>query len=151
MTQPEENGSVELTHMRVEIELEIPSDVRYIERVVEVLTRQCGEFAYPSRHCSLNIPVAISEALSNAILRGNREDVGKHVRVRANLDHDGMVVEVTDEGGGFDFDHCLIDPTHPDNISREDGRGLFLMKRLMDRVELFRDGGSGIRLTLRRP
>src|SRR5687768_17053154 len=104
MNQLEENGDVELTHMRVAIELEIPSDIRYIERVVEVLTRQCGEFAYPSRHCSLNIPVALSEALSNAILRGNREDTEKHVRVRANLDHDGLVVEVTDEGPGFDLD-----------------------------------------------
>ena len=70
--------------------------------------------------------------------------------VRADVDTVRLVVEVVDEGGGFDFDRCLSDPTSPENLVREDGRGLFLMARLMDRVERFTNRGNVVRLTLHR-
>jgi serine/threonine-protein kinase RsbW len=143
-------GSIPLDTMRVAIELKIPSDVRYIERVVELVTRQCEQLCYTARHCALNVPVALTEALSNAILRGNNENRDKHVRVRAEVDHVALVMEVADEGEGFDLEGCTVDPTEGDNLLREDGRGLFLMRRLMDRVERFTDGGNVVRLTLRR-
>ena len=84
------------------------------------------------------------------ILRGNREDARKHVRVRAIVDDRHLVLEISDEGEGFEFDECIIDPTTPDQIEREDGRGLFLMQKLMDRVECFTRGGTMVRLTLNR-
>ena len=81
------------------------------------------------------------------------EDPAKHVRVRAMLDSDVVVVEVEDEGAGFDLDAFEPDPTTADQLEREDGRGLFLMRRLMDRVERVRGSthGTVVRLTLRRP
>jgi serine/threonine-protein kinase RsbW len=136
--------------MRLRLELEIPSDVRYIEPIVGVVQRECTVFSFPSRHCALNVPVALSEALSNAILRGNAERPDKQVRVRACVDQSGIVVEVEDEGTGFDLEASINDPADPGNLEREDGRGLFLMRALMDRVEQFRDGGNVVRLTLRR-
>ena len=136
--------------MRVNLEFDFPSDVNYIERVVGVIIRQCEEFAYSARQCALNVPVALTEALSNAILRGNGDDRRKHVRVRARVDETELVMEVADEGQGFDFERCMTDPTSPENLSREDGRGLYLMRRLMDRVERFNDHGNVVRLTLRR-
>ncbi len=136
--------------MKFDIELEIPSDVRYIERVVELVTRHCEEMSYTQRQCTLNVPVALTEALSNAILRGNGEDAEKHVRVRASVNERILVMEVSDEGGGFDLDACTGDPTLPENIMREDGRGLFIMRRLMHRVERFMDRGNVVRLTLHR-
>jgi serine/threonine-protein kinase RsbW len=149
-SNPSRNGAPPIERMRVALELEIPSDVRYIERIVELITRQCAELDFPARHCALNVPVALSEALSNAILRGNREDPSRHVRVRAAVDAKSLVLEVADEGEGFDIDACMIDPTAPENLAREDGRGLFLMRRLMHRVERFTDGGNVVRLTLLR-
>lgn len=138
--------------MRLRLELEIPSDVRYIASIVNVLRRECELFAFPARHCSLNVPVALSEALSNAILRGNQEHADKQVRVRAEVDSSSLVVEVADEGSGFDLDAATTDVTDPANLEREEGRGLFLMRALMDRVEQFEaDGGNVVRLTLRRP
>jgi serine/threonine-protein kinase RsbW len=142
------------THLRVEIELAIPSDVRYIESVVERVTRECTELDYPARQCHLNVPVALTEALSNAILRGNGGDALKHVRVRARLDERAVVLEVEDQGAGFDLDACTVDASTEDNLLREDGRGLFLMRRLMDRVERFNhrnQHGNVVRLTLLRP
>lgn len=132
------------------MELEIPSDVRYIERVVEVVARQCEELAYHPQQVTLNVPVALTEALSNAILRGNRERADKSVLVRCDVNRDRLVLEVVDEGGGFDLNECLVDATSPENIVREDGRGLFLMARLMDSVERFTNRGNVVRMTLRR-
>lgn len=132
------------------LDVRIPSDLRYIERVVGVVTRRCAELAFPPRACNLQVPVALTEALSNAILYGNREDVSKGVRLRAQVSDRALVMEVRDEGGGFDFRTCFHDPTDPDQLECEEGRGLFLMTRLMDRVECFTDGGQVVRLTLHR-
>lgn len=132
------------------IEVHIPSDVRYIERVVGIVVQRCAESALPPRVCRLNVPVALTEALSNAILYGNRADRSKTVRVRALIDDRALVMEIEDEGKGFDLEECTIDPTIDQNLVREDGRGLYLMRRLMDRVERFSDRGNVIRLTLHR-
>ena len=154
----EENASVpvpgdetlSVEHVRLAVELDIPSDVRYIEDIVAMVTRQCAQLSYAPRQLALNVPVALTEALSNAILYGNRERPDRYVRVRAEVDRERLVVEVSDEGGGFDLETAEIDPTSPENLLREDGRGLFLMRRLMDSVERFDDRGNVIRMTLRR-
>ena len=133
------------------VEVDIPNDVRYIEKVVELVRRECEVMAYTKRQLMLNLPVALTEALSNAILRGNGDDPAKHVHVRAEVDARRLVLEVADEGEGFDLASSLVDPTTPENIDREDGRGLFLMQQLMDRVERVEaPGGSVVRMTLNR-
>jgi serine/threonine-protein kinase RsbW len=141
--------------LRVSLEVEIPSDVAYIERVVDLVRHSCSELAFNSHQLALNVPVALSEALSNAILRGNQEDPGKRVRVRATMDTSRLVLEIADEGVRFDIDANTRDATDPDNLEREDGRGLFLMRALMDQVERFDTGpgttqGNVVRLTLAR-
>jgi serine/threonine-protein kinase RsbW len=133
------------------VEVDIPSDVSLIERVVELVRRECEEMAFGRRQLMLNVPVALTEALSNAILRGNGDDPAKHVHVRAQVDTERLVVEVVDEGTGFDLDNAVTDPTAPENVDREDGRGLFLMRKLMDRVERVEvPHGSLVRMTLHR-
>jgi serine/threonine-protein kinase RsbW len=133
------------------VDVDIPSDVRYIERVVELIRRECRDMAFGERQVMLNVPVALTEALSNAILRGNREDPAKQVHVHARVDAEQLVVEVVDEGVGFDLERCMRDPTTPENIEREYGRGLFLMRKLMDRVErIDANQGSIVRMTLMR-
>lgn len=130
--------------------LEIPSDVGCIEAAVAQVVRRCEDASFPGRHLAFHIPVALTEALSNAILRGNREDRSKSVRLRVLVDAQSLVVEIEDDGVGFDLDACTLDPTTTDNLGREDGRGLFLMRRLMDRVEQFRATGNVVRMTLHR-
>jgi serine/threonine-protein kinase RsbW len=143
-----------LDAVRLELELELPTDVRLIGRIVQLVTRQIRELDFPANICSLNVPVALSEALSNAMVCGNRDDPTKRVRVRVAVDGPALVLEITDEGGGFDLERCTSDPTTPDNVLREDGRGLFLMQNLMDRVERYTaSDGTGrnvVRLTLTR-
>jgi serine/threonine-protein kinase RsbW len=134
---------------RVALDVEIPSDVKYIEKVVELATQQCRELDLTPQKCSLNVPVALSEALSNAILRGNRNGKNKRVRLRAVIKDDSVVFEVTDEGKDFDMEKARVEPT-AENVTREEGRGLFLMHRLMDRVEHMYKRGNTVRLTLLR-
>lgn len=137
--------------LRVSLEVEIPSDVAYIERVVDLVRYSCSELSFNSHQLALNVPVALSEALSNAILRGNHEDPAKRVRVSAKMDESRLVLEIADEGVRFDLDANTRDATDPDNIEREDGRGLFLMRALMDQVERFDSAkGNVVRLTLAR-
>jgi serine/threonine-protein kinase RsbW len=133
------------------VELDIPSDVRFIERVVELVRTECQRMGFADRQVSLNVPVALTEAVANAILRGNRDDPAKNVHVRAEVDAQRLVLEVGDEGEGFDLDASLIDPTSPGALDREDGRGLFLMRTLMDTVERVSvPNGSKVRMTLHR-
>jgi serine/threonine-protein kinase RsbW len=133
------------------VEVDIPSDVRFIERVVEMVRRECEVMGFAPRQIKLNVPVALTEAVANAILRGNRDDPAKHVHVRAEVGTKQLVIEIGDEGAGFDMDKSLIDPTMPGNLDREDGRGLFLMRSLMDSVERIDvPRGSVVRMTLQR-
>lgn len=143
-------GEFTFGELRFPIDVRIPSDVRYIEPIVGEVVRRCAEHALPARACRLNVPVALTEALSNAILRGNGEDSSKGVRVRATIDDRALVLEVEDEGDGFDLEECIVDPQQADNFLREDGRGLFLMRSLMDRVEQVPTGANIVRLTLHR-
>lgn len=136
--------------VRGTLDLRIPSDVGQIKPVVDLVVRRCAELAFDRRQLALNLPVALTEALSNAILRGNREDATKQVRIRAVFSEREVVVEVEDEGAGFDLEACIEDPTTADALEREDGRGLFLMRALMDHVERVDGERNVVRLTLRR-
>ncbi len=91
----------------------------------------------------------LSEALSNAIVRGNGEDSGKWVDIRAELLSDTIRVHVTDEGPGFD-PGSVPDPVTPEQLDTSGGRGLYLIRKLVDSVE-FNEQGNSICMTLRRP
>lgn len=128
----------------------IPSDVQYIEGIVAEVTAGCADLGYSQRLVRLNVPVALTEALANAILRGNGDQREKVVRIRARGDHHELVVEVGDEGPGFDLAASMVDPTTPEHLEREDGRGLYLMRLLVDHIEQYVDGGNIVRFTVRR-
>ena len=131
----------------------IASDVAEIGAVVDAVTQLCVAAGFSSRLCRLNVPVALTEALSNAIICGNRSDRTRAVRVCAAVEAELLVLEVTDEGEGFDADAIQHSPDDADWLEREDGRGIFLMRALMDQVESRRESstrGHTVQLTLRR-
>jgi serine/threonine-protein kinase RsbW len=140
-----------VTPSYVALDLDIPSDVGEIESVIEQVTDACRALSLPRQKCSLNVPVALSEALSNAILRGNREDRTKRVHLRATVMGSELVFEVRDEGPGFNLEASTGDPAKQNLLEREDGRGIFLMRSLMDRVEQYHDRGNVVRMTLNLP
>lgn len=133
---------------RAEFVLELPSDLRMIEAAVTYLVDRLRAFAFGGSRLNLNFRVGVTEALANAVLYGNRRDPTKTVRVEVSLDRNRVVLRVVDQGSGFDPDG-IPDPTLPDNLQRPGGRGLFLIRQLMDEVE-YNDRGNAVRLVLRR-
>jgi serine/threonine-protein kinase RsbW len=73
--------------------------------------------------------LGISEAVNNAILHGNQLDPKKKVFIRMNLFGNHFQIEVEDEGEGF-FDQDLMDPTRPENLKKEHGRGIYILRQL---------------------
>ncbi|WP_310570390.1 ATP-binding protein [Gemmatimonas sp.] len=131
----------------------IASDLTLIEPVVETIVALCEAAGFSARHCKLNVPVAVTEAMANAMLRGNRSERSRTVEVRVELDTQSLRVDVTDEGVGFDLSTLQQSPDEADWFEREDGRGVFLMRTLMDRVESSgpdAETGHCIRLILHR-
>ena len=133
--------------MDQELILELPNDIRSIEHAVEYVTRHCTSCCEYARRLNLNFQVGLTEALSNAMLYGNNSDPEKSVRVEVAIKLEEVSVRVTDQGVGFD-PTTVPDPTLPANISKSRGRGIFLMKALMDEVQ-FNDRGNSVTLVLR--
>jgi len=131
------------------VTLRLPSEIEYIEEAVELVTRHCLAGQDAAARIRFRLKVVLSEALSNAIVRGNREDRAKWVDVRAELDPDVIRLEVTDEGPGFD-PNAVPEPIRPEQLDEANGRGLFLIRKLVDAVE-FNERGNSICMTLRRP
>lgn len=131
-----------------ELRLRIPSDVNLVDEAVNLVARHL-EAAFVDRHTiRFNLRVALAEAVANAILYGNCEDPAKGVGVRVLFGRNVVEMEVTDEGCGYDFRH-VPDPTLPANRRRPYGRGLFLIRQLVDEVR-FNDAGNSICMILRR-
>lgn len=133
---------------RAEFALLLPSDLRLVEVAVGYLIGRFRCHAFSGSRLTLNLRVSIAEALANAMLYGNRHDPGKYVRVYVTIDDLHASVTVADEGGGFDPE-TVPDPTRPENLHRTGGRGIFLMRQLMDEVE-FSARGNAVRFVLRR-
>lgn len=131
-----------------ELNLSLPSDVSLIQEAVELVARHLESRLVEPRLVRFNLRVALTEAINNAILRGNQEDASKDVAVCVRFGPRAMRVEVTDQGDGFDPYH-VPDPTLPENLTRPFGRGLFLIRRMVDEVR-FNDKGNSICMILRR-
>lgn len=94
------------------------------------------------------VHLAVHEALTNAVVHGNRRDPGKKVAVACQLLPDELVVTISDEGPGFDPQQ-VPDCTQPDRLDAPGGRGVALMRSFMDGVR-FSDDGRTVHLTRRR-
>lgn len=92
-----------------------------------------------------DIETALQEALTNAVVHGNRENPNKHVELICRCAADGAVdITIQDEGDGFDSS-SIPDPTAPENRMSAHGRGIYLMRSLMDDVR-FEDHGTVVHM-----
>jgi serine/threonine-protein kinase RsbW len=94
------------------------------------------------------VHLAVEEALVNAIRHGNRSDSSKQVHVNCQLNHQRLLLEVADEGAGFD-PSAVPDCTDKQNLQRPNGRGIMLMRTYMSRVE-YTEGGHRLLLEKQR-
>jgi len=117
-----------------------PQSINIIEKVIDDLKAEFDihEDAYG------NILVAVTEAVNNAIVHGNKCNPDKSVKVAYEVDGDRVMFTISDSGTGFDY-YNLPDPTAPENLEKPTGRGVFLMKHLADQV-IFSDNGKVVEL-----
>jgi serine/threonine-protein kinase RsbW len=122
----------------IDLECSLPSEVTaispFVDRLMPLL-RNCGCVSEGES----DVEVALREALANAIIHGNHEDRRKYVHVTCLCEPDEVSIAVKDEGKGFDVNN-VPDPTAPENIGSVHGRGILVMKALMDEVR-FEEGG----------
>jgi serine/threonine-protein kinase RsbW len=112
-------------------ECSLPSEVSAISPFADklmLLLRNCGSVEGVS-----DVEIALREALANAIVHGNHEDRRKHVHVTCRCESDEVSIAVRDEGNGFDI-NSVPDPTAPENITLVHGRGIHVMRALIDEV-----------------
>lgn len=116
-------------------------NLRLVERLIEDV---CDIYNVNEDNFG-NILIAVTEAVNNAIYHGNKGNPSKSVQIGFENQDKKITFSVSDEGQGFDY-NSLPDPTDPNNIDKINGRGVFLMKHLADKVE-FNQNGKEVLLT----
>lgn len=124
----------------VEVRQSLPSKVAAISPFADRLMRFILNFR-SADGSETDIKMALHEALANAVIRGNSENSWKRVYIACRCYMDGEVsITVRDEGRGFDS-NAIPDPTLRGNVLFTYGRGIYLMKTLMDEIS-FEEGGA---------
>jgi CheY-like chemotaxis protein/anti-sigma regulatory factor (Ser/Thr protein kinase) len=152
----------------------LENDVTRLPEIVQRLEAELSTLAFCDETETLQIGVALREAIVNAIYHGNLEvssdllDAGgnafldlvearrksspyrdRTVELVVRYERDAITYTVTDQGRGFDV-RALPDPTDPSNLEREHGRGVMLMRMFMDRVT-HNEKGNVVVMQKRRP
>ncbi len=120
--------------------LKIVSKIENLRKVEKLVDELSSDYSISSDIYG-NILIAALEAANNAILHGNKLDENKYVNITVKLDERKLRIKIDDEGIGFDYKN-VPDPTAPENIENVNGRGIFLMEKLSDRIEFTRNGAS---------
>jgi serine/threonine-protein kinase RsbW len=116
--------------------LEIPSDPKEI-MAVEKFLEDINEKLRLDEMKFNKLLVATTEAVNNGIIHGNKRDQTKKVLLRVEINSTTMTVRVRDEGRGVDVE-TIPDPLAEENLLRENGRGVFLIRSLMSSVDFER-------------
>jgi serine/threonine-protein kinase RsbW len=95
-------------------------------------------------HVIFQIKLSLQEAVVNAVKHGNKLNPDLFVQVVIEAEKSSVTIRVTDQGTGFDVKK-VPNPTRPENIIKLQGRGIFLIRNLMDDVR-FLDGGRTIKM-----
>ncbi len=127
--------------------VEIESNPNNLITVEEFVNYFCKDINLTDDQLA-NVLLAVTEATTNAIIHANKCDQSKMVTIDVKVNETKLVVKIKDEGEGFDPTD-IPDPTEPENLLNESGRGVYLMRVYMDNVEYnLTPSGMEIILTL---
>jgi len=128
--------------------LEFPSTCDVLERVDELTLKHATEAGFDET-AAMEIAIAAIEAATNAIVHGNERREETLFSVEYAWEPGSIEITVHDSGRGFDL-ACVADPTDADHCMGTSGRGIFIMREVMDSVEFDMSGGSGTTVTIKR-
>jgi serine/threonine-protein kinase RsbW len=123
--------------------LEIESDPNNLITVEEFVNYFCKDVNLPDEKLA-NIFLAVTEATTNAIIHANKCDTNKKVTIDAYVENSKLIIKIKDEGEGFEPGN-IPDPTEPENLLKDSGRGIYLMRVYMDDMKYIRTS-SGMEL-----
>lgn len=115
-------------------QLVVPSNLDYLAEVDKFVEKKLKKTAL-SKSQLADIAISVTEAVTNAMLHGNKKDPQKEVTIDVEISPSEVVITIQDQGNGFDPEK-IPNPTEGDLI-KVAGRGLFIYKALMDKVEFF--------------
>jgi len=133
---------VSLPQIQQITELRTPSAPEYIREIIYQLAASAVAVGFCQYDLDTNIKLVLHEAITNAMEHGNGWDQDKQVAIRAEADREFFRVSIADQGPGFDL-ASLDDPVDKDPLA-ERGRGIFLMKAVMDEVTFTAPGNQVI-------
>ncbi len=134
-----------MTEPELDEALVLPSTLSTVE-AVEAKVMEYAEKAGFDEDTASQLAMVSREAAVNAVLHGNKKDPGKHVKARFTLTREALSIQIADQGGGFDPSD-VPDPLSPEGLLKPSGRGIFLMRAIMDEVN-FRQLSPGTEITL---
>ena len=120
--------------------LRLSSNYRSVATIEKLIDKVCNTVGVKEDAYG-NVLIAVTEAVNNAIQHGNKENGSLQIDVSVLDSTNSICFSVKDEGPGFDFSN-LPDPTSPENLLKENGRGIFLMKNLADKVVFLGQGNQ---------
>lgn len=113
--------------------LEISSDPNNLLTVEEFVNYFAKEIGLDEEKLQ-SLLLALTEATTNAIIHANKCDANKPVQIVVTDSDDKVKISIKDQGCGFDPDK-VPDPTQPDNLLKDSGRGIYLMRFYMNEVK----------------
>jgi serine/threonine-protein kinase RsbW len=119
---------------------EIALCVEDVARVAEIVADAMNEEDYPAEEF-YRVHLALEEALVNAHKHGHGGQWDKPITVRFHVGSEGVVIQVEDQGPGFD-PALVPDPLAPENLERPSGRGLLIMRTYLSGVCHNRQGNT---------
>ncbi len=130
------------------LQVSIPNDHNLINPIFCHIADDARDLGFNEEILNMNIYLALSEAVANAMDHGNQNVADRQVHITVEVNVDTIKIVVSDEGDGFDYS-SLPDPTNVENIFKSRGRGVFLMKCYMDEVH-YNDEGTCVTMVKRR-
>jgi len=127
-------------------ELTLPSRIEAVNEAAAALARTLSDLE-ADEQIAFGLDMAIREAVTNAVMHGNKQDEAKEVRVNIKSSPEAIEISVHDEGQGFNPTE-VPDPTAAENSMKTSGRGIFFMRNFVDEVEwLIRpEGGTTVKM-----
>lgn len=129
------------------VELTLPSRIEAIADAAAAAAEIANRLGL-SETATFGVDMAVREAVTNAVVHGNKEDETKLVEITFTNSARSLVITVRDKGSGFD-PVSVPDPTLSENLLNTSGRGLLFMRTFMDEVEWTSHPGGGtvVRMT----
>jgi serine/threonine-protein kinase RsbW len=131
-------------HEKIEVDIRVPNQTRYlglIGKIGEDVARTLKRYKGDREELAYHLNLVLTEAMANAILHANDENPEKEIHISISIAEQCLSIKVYDEGQGFDISNLPL----PDFRSLDEhGRGIYIIRSLMDRVTYRRHNGGHV-------